>query len=360
MVDQCIYVKHIPNLPPLVLCLYVDDTIIASHEDAIPVWNRDKALISQCYKIKDIGVCRWVLGMSVEQSDDRSVITLSQHTYIHELLKQFMSVDCKPASTPHLADHLFDPTKQDGYSPLLLTADQHMRYRSIVGALLYAANTTRADIALVVNQLARYVDKPCAHHMVAAKHVLRYLKGTEHFKMRFIQQQSEPHAAQQHTDDTYTPQEIVIYTDASWGELSIDGRRSMTGVLVQLYGNCTHWTSKVQTCTALSSCESEYIAIAAGVQEAIWCRNWIAQLLNKHTVVTLYVDNQSAICTALNDHSHERTKHIDIRLHFIRDIVRMGLIQIRYVPTDYQLADCLTKPLERIKLNHFRQLIYCE
>jgi hypothetical protein len=357
-VDPCIYYKRIAGYPPIILCLYVDDTIVACHDNILSTWLNDKRQISDTYPIKDMGVCKWVLNMAVERSEDGTHISISQRRYVHNMLDKYMNVECKPASTPHLSDHIFDPSKQDGHTTELLSNEQHMLYRSIVGALLYAANTTRVDIALVVNQLARYVSKPCQHHMTAAKHVLRYLKGTMDSKLTFKQQQNTTTTATTTDDKPYMPGEIVIYTDASWGELSIDGRRSKTGVLVQVYGSTTHWISKVQTCTALSSCESEYIALAAGIQEAVWCQHWMSELLDKQIKVTVHVDNQAAISTALNDHSHERTKHIDIRLHFIRDVVRSGLVQLKYIPTDMQLADCLTKPLERVKLEHFRTLLF--
>ncbi len=159
-------------MPPIILALYVDDTMVAFHPSLESEWISDKERLSSIYPITDLGICEWILNMKVEYNHDGSQITLSQRAYIEKLLLQFGLTDCNPAHTPST---LLDLTHPDQLHGQPLSIEQHMQYRSMVGALLYAANTTRMDIAYVVGVLSRFVSAPMHQHLIAAKHVIRYL-----------------------------------------------------------------------------------------------------------------------------------------------------------------------------------------
>jgi len=150
--DPCVYIKLVPNYPPIILALYVDDTIIAIHPDLMDQWEQDRQAIAAAYSITDLGICRWILNMELMVTPDpvtgKCIYTLSQHPYIIKLLDKFNMTDCNPVQALTLFANLSDPKQDQGHA---LTMDQHSLYRQIVGAVLYLANTTRMDISYAVS-----------------------------------------------------------------------------------------------------------------------------------------------------------------------------------------------------------------
>ena len=182
--DPCIYIRVVSGFQlPIILILYVDDTLAIYHPDMESIWESDKKKISDKYKITDMGPANWILKMKLVRDQDGGRITLDQTAYIDHMLQEFGMIDCNIYATPSTLIDFTDPNHQRGEP---LNAEQHAIYRSMVGALLYAANVTRVDISYIVGLLARYVSYPTEQHMVAAKHVLRYLKGTKDLKLHFI------------------------------------------------------------------------------------------------------------------------------------------------------------------------------
>ena len=328
--DPCIYVKRMDGYPPILLSLYVDDTCAAYHPELEQVWLADKASISQQYPITDIGDCSWVLNMEVTQASDRRTITLSQRAYIERVLQQYNMLDCKPAPTPLQQLDLTDPALKPGEP---LSIEQHMLYRKIVGSTLYAANTTRIDIAHSVGMLARFVSAPTTTHLTAAKHLLRYLRGTMDYCLKFV-------------NNGQSNLQLTVYADSNWSGDKTD-RKSTTGYIVQLNSNTISWQSKKQPTVALSSTEAEYMGLSAAVCEARWASMLLQQMTQTVPTVELLCDNQSAIALVRSDNYSERTKHIDTRHHFIKQFVRDGSINLQWIPTEEQLADVLTKTLNR-------------
>jgi len=197
--------------------------------------------------------------------------------------------------------------------------------------LLYASNMTRLDITYAVNILARYTHTPYEAHLQAAMHVLRYLKGTPGLGLMFTKMKNP------------TEKDIITaYADASYANDTT--RKSISGIIVKLYGNVVVWYSKRQSTTALSTTESEYMAISSALQEVLWMKQIILEMLNISTTVPLLLsDNTSAINIAKSDGEHQRTKHIDVRHHFIKDCLKKQDVVLNYVPTALQDADILTK-----------------
>jgi hypothetical protein len=239
-------------------------------------------------------------------------------------------LECKPAPTPAQQLDLTDPALPPG-DPL--SPAQHELYRKIVGSTLYAANTTRIDIAHTVGMLARFVCAPTTTHLVAAKRLLRYLRGTMDYRLQFSNTgQSDLH--------------LTVYADSNWSGDKTD-RKSTTGYIVQLNSNTISWQSKKQPTVALSSTEAEYMGLSAAVCEARWTSMLLQQMTQTAPPVELLCDNQSAIALVRSDNYSERTKHIDTRHHFIKQFVRDGSIDLQWTPTEEQLADVLTKTLNR-------------
>jgi hypothetical protein len=232
----------------------------------------------------------------------------------------------------------------DGSDPIPLNAQQHEIYRSLVGALLYAANITRLDIAFIVGKLARYVSQPCKHHLRAASRVLNYLKHNPKLTATFGANTSGPEPS------------IEAYSDADWAGCRTT-RRSTTGGIIRFNGDVISWISKKQKTVALSSAESEYIALTETAKEVRWLQQWISEVLDTSIQGIIKCDNRAANLLTAADTIHERTKHFDLKIHFIREQVKAGNIAIEWVQSEMQHADILTKALEPAAFIRLRDII---
>ena len=223
-------------------------------------------------------------------------------------------------------------------------------YREIVGSLVYIMTATRPDLCYSVTNLSQHLAKPTLAHLNAAKHVLRYLKGTPSRNLVFRK--------------TEEGLNLTGFCDADWG--ASEDRRSINGYGFRLsnHGPLVSWKSRKQPTVALSTCETEYMSLAAAVQEA----KFLFQLLesmgagNKDVFspVTLYCDNQGALALAKNPVQHQRSKHIDIRYHFVRSEIQKQLLNLVYVPSKDNLADIFTKPLPGPRIKTFLSVILGE
>ena len=222
------------------------------------------------------------------------------------MLKRFGLSEAKTVSTP--ADVNMKFVKDDGVSS---EADQ-AKYHLLVGSLLYAAMATRPDISQAVGAVSKFSSQPSMAHMSAAKRILRYLKGTLNLALKFSK-----------SDDG----SLIGYSDPNWGG-DTDDHHSTTGNLFMLAGGAVSWMSKRQAVVALSTCEAEYIALSQAAQEAVWLRKLLFELQVSVHPTVIMEDNQGAIAIANNPVSHSRTKHIDIRYHYVCEAVQEGAINI--------------------------------
>jgi hypothetical protein len=205
--------------------------------------------------------------------------------------------------------------------------------------MLYAANITRIDISYIIGVLARYTHQPYNYHLAAAKHVLRYLRGSMNHKLTF----GINHKIIPNNDGKFN---ITQYTDSSWANEK-DNRKSTGGWITTINGYPINWQSKKQQTIALSSTEAEYYALTECVNETIFIQQWFKFygdiLNNSPTPIKVKCDNQGAIFMSDHSTNHNRTKHIDIKHFYIREIIKQNKIKIEYIPTKDQLADILTK-----------------
>ena len=216
----------------------------------------------------------------------------------------------------------------------------------MVGSLIYLTSCTRPDLCFIVSTLSQYLSKPTYAHLNLCKNVLRYLKGTLDYGLTF---------------KPIGQIKIVGYSDASWA--NAENRKSISGFAYSLSDDTTliSWKSKKQPTVALSTCESEYIAMTLAMQEGIF----ISQLLKDIGMcsggepVILYIDNKGAIDLAKNPVHHQRTKHVDIKYHFIRTKVQDGSFILKYVPSKSNIADLFTKPLPRTTITGFNIVSVC-
>ncbi|KAK9063378.1 hypothetical protein SSX86_017248 [Deinandra increscens subsp. villosa] len=238
---------------------------------------------------------------------------------------------CKPSATPVDTNSKLSAT--DG--PLF--SDDTL-YRSLAGALQYLT-FTRPDISYAVQQVCLFMHAPREAHYQFLKRILRYIQGTLDYGIRI---------------SLSTITSLTAYSDADWGGCP-DSRRSTSGYCVFMGDNLISWSSKRQSTVSRSSAEAEYRGVANAVAEVSWVRNLLLELhVPLRTVVVVYCDNVSAVYLSGNPVQHQRTKHVEIDIHFVREKVRVGDIRVLHVPSEFQYADIFTKGLPRPLFTSFR------
>lgn len=333
--DTCVYVRATATSHLIILSIFVDDIVSAYHDDDEQEWSVVKRLFMAKYNIKDIGELKWVLGMRVTRDRAKATLVLDQHQYLTKVVNKFNMQDSKPCGTPETPGSKLtqDQCPKDG-SPQQVEM-KAVPYEAVVGSLLYASLGTRPDIAHAVNEISKYMKNPGPAHWTAAKRILRYVNGTLGKGLVFSGGMCD---GTLHVD---------AYSDADWAG-DVDDRKSTSGYVVKLGNNVVSWATKKQKTVSLSSAEAEYMAIATASQEISWIKQLLSELLTTTGIrseATLSVDNQAALLISKNDLYHDRTKHIDIRYHFVRDHIKAGLLTVKWVSTHDQLADVFTKAL---------------
>ncbi|XP_071581750.1 uncharacterized protein [Temnothorax nylanderi] len=235
-------------------------------------------------------------------------------------------IDCKHSKTPLIVGSTL--LKEDGTGN-----GGNIPYKELTGALMYVPMGTRPDIAHAVSVLCQFNDCYNKSHWSAAKHVLRYLKGTIDYGLKYVRDNEG----------------LIGYVDADCGNCKID-RKSYTGMAFVLAGAAISWGSRKQRTVALSSTEAEYLGLTDAAKEAVYFVQFLKELgLGDFATVILYNDNIGAAHLAQNLIHHARSKHVDIRCHFIREALSRGTIQLEYLPTEEMAADMLTKALSSPK-----------
>lgn len=301
--------------------LYVDDGYILSRsKEAIDsLVNK----LSNEFKIT-LGNGDYYVGMEIKRDRTNKTITITQTSYIEKIIEKFRMSDSKPISTP------FDP------STILSKSDEECEvnfpYRQACGSLAYAATVARPDISYAVGEVSKYMEKPNQSHVNAVKRILRYLNHTKELGITY---------------GGSNEVSLIGYTDADYAR-DVDTRRSTTGYAFEICNGIVTWRSQRQKTVALSTTEAEFMAICDGAKEAIWLRQLLKDIgFEQKGPLLLRVDNLSAIRLVQNPELHHRTKHIDIRLFFVRELYEDNEIQVEYVQSKDQLADIFTKPLAK-------------
>ena len=335
--DPCLFYKRSGTGRLLLLFLFVDDFQVSYHRDDKAEWDELKGKLIQRFQTKDMGPSTWILGMHITRNRAQRTITLDQELYVTKALERYGLQECKPCSTPEATGHA------EAESPALGKADHHL-FQEIVGTEMYAAISCRPDISHAVHSLASAMQAPTEWHLVAAKRVLRYLSGTKEVGLVFGSRngseagESRGHQAQLQVD-------VCAFADADWANDKAD-RKSITGWVAKVSGDPVSWTSKKQRTVAQSTCEAELYAEAAAVQEVLWLRGLMKELgLHCSMGSVVHGDNQSTIALSKNGVRSERTKHVDVKYHFVTETVEAGTVQLKWIPTTEQQADIFTKAL---------------
>eukprot|EP00268_Persea_americana_P059265 TRINITY_DN7252_c0_g2_i3.p1 TRINITY_DN7252_c0_g2~~TRINITY_DN7252_c0_g2_i3.p1 ORF type:complete len:904 (-),score=94.40 TRINITY_DN7252_c0_g2_i3:300-3011(-) len=303
-----------------ILLVYVDDIIITGpHSDMI---RQIQASLQDKFHMKDLGPLNYFLGLEVHQS--KKGLFLHQHKYATDLVDLADLGDSSPVDTPLEVNVKL--RQQDGD----LLPDPTF-YRRLVGSLVYLT-ITRPDLSYAVNLVSQFMTAPRHHHLAAVKRIIRYIIGTSTRGLFF---------------PVGTPLTLTAYSDADWAGCP-DTRRSTTGWCVYLGDALISWKCKKQDKVSKSSTESEYRAMSSACSEILWLRGLLSELGFYQTTPTpLHADNTSAIRITENPVFHERTKHIEVDCHFIRDEYDRKVITLPHISTELQLADIFTKGLPR-------------
>ena len=320
--DPCIYIKEARE-GYCIIAVYVDDLIVGGENERNI--EHTKKTISDKFEVTDMGPLHYFLGVKVVQKVESGEIWIGQPNFTKELLKKFQMSESKQVDTP--CDPSIKLSKK--------TDDEEefdsVKYQSAVGSLLYLSTRSRPDIAFAVGNAARYCSNPSQAHWSAVKRILRYLRGTTNLGLLY-----KPDNA-----------DLVGYSDADWAGDSND-RKSTSGYVFLLSGSAISWRSKKQSSVALSTAEAEYIALSSATQEGMWLRQLFSSLLEDYQLsvpMTIYEDNQSTICMTKNNQSHGRSKHVDIKYHFVREQVERETVKIIYCKSEDMTADIFTKGL---------------
>ncbi|XP_063634664.1 uncharacterized protein LOC134805278 [Cydia splendana] len=236
------------------------------------------------------------------------------------------------------------PGSNDAKSTQETPQEKEYPYREAVGSLLYLSTRTRPDIAQAVNLVSRNVENPTKQDVVKVKRIFRYLVGTKEKGILFKRN---------------SPLEIInAYSDSDYAG-DPKTRRSTSGSVLMIANGPVSWASKRQPIVSLSSTEAEFIAAAECCKEALYLKSFLKEITDIDAKVNLHVDNQSSIQLVKSGSCNKRSKHINVRYHFIHEHFVQGLININYCPTEVQLADIMTKPLGKVKFAGHCKTLMC-
>lgn len=328
-VDPCVFIQETDG-DKIMLAIYIDDGLLAASNQKLI-----ETLINYLMEIFEIKVGEpdCYLGMEIEQQQDGSLF-VSQRNYAVKVLQRFNMEDCNPISTPADPGQFSDEKSEMVEFP----------YRQAVGSLMYLAVATRPDISYAVGYISRFMENPNQQHVKAVKRVIKYIKGTTDYGIIFKCNQKNF--------------VLSVFSDADYAGDQVT-RRSTTGYIFLLGSGAISWGSERQKSVALSTTESEYVAASQTIKELVWIRRLLfdlqADVMNN--VPMLFMDNQSAIKLVKNPEYHKRSKHIDVKYHFIREKYEEGVFNLEYVASEDQLGDIFTKALNKVKFEKFCQLI---
>jgi hypothetical protein len=352
--DPCLYFKMENGTLVGIVIVYVDDILIGGTDEQVTEVSKN---LRRQFNMTENDVGHF-LGIRVERNKDGTIL-LTQDAYVDKLLTTFDMQECATRNTP-AGEILKAGTPQ----PEGEEQEEIPEYRRLLGALQYLSITTRPDITFAVNQAARFCQRPTRDHLTAAKRILRYLKATKHFGLKYEPVRKKDGAAStiaghssfrfnergakcvQQTNEAMKQDALRGFADADWATDTSD-RKSQSGYVFMVYGGAVSWRSKKQPTIATSSCEAEIISLSMSMKEALWLRMLMTELklINPDEPTKVFEDNQGAKALVSDPKFSDRSKHIDIQFLRIREEIRNKKLVIPYCSTKDMLADMFTKPL---------------
>lgn len=328
MTDKCLYTIKREDQTAYIM-IHVDDLLIAASHSKLVKFIAEG--LKKEFDIKDLGDVKQYLGIDVVREDND--FYLSQQKYIDKVVAAAGQEDAKVSSIP--IDAGYYKVKCDDF------LDDNYEYRKLIGMLLYISSNTRPDIAASVSILSQKTSNPSSLDMNEVKRVIRYLKGTRDMQLKVSNKSNE----------------LILeaFSDANWAEDRSD-RKSNSGYIFMLGGGTVSWCCRKQSCVSQSSTEAEYYALGETCQELIWLRELCKDFnIVMEQPIKVNVDNQSCMKLVDRQKFSNRTKHVDVKYHFVQDLKESQVIELFYCPTDKNIADMLTKPLQAVKLRQHRE-----
>ena len=328
--DPSLFIQHREDGQVVNLLVYVDDLLVAS--TSLAAVEDVKRKLASCFELRDLGDVDFFLGWEVDYKREQGVVKISQQRYALDVVEKFGLQNATAAPTPMSNSAVLLPAGEESNA---LPCAQ--KYQEIVGSLMYLSSCSRPDIAYAVGKLARFMSAPTQEHYRAALRVVRYVAGTVSHGVVYGGQEKG----------------FEGYGDSDWAG-DVVSRRSTTGFVFLLNGGAVSWRSKLQSSVAKSSVEAEYMAASDAVAEALWMRTLLADFGLTDVKVQMWGDNEGALSMMRNQRVSNRTKHIDVRYHFVRERVESGEIVYGQVPSAANRADGLTKAVDEAKFVGFR------
>jgi len=348
--DNCMYIKHKDDNMCIVL-IYVDDIAIAG--SSIHVIDRIKNEFKNRYKMKDLGDIDHILGCAVDRNN-LGEYTINQKQYTKDVISKYFPDNLTPINNPTDVNVILS-TSMNAMSENDIDYMKDLPYREAIGSLLWLSMGTRPDITYAVSQVAKYNSEPGPLHWKAVKRIFQYLQNTIYYGIKFKRTSCSADITK-----TFSIDVPIGYVDADHAR-DTDSRRSVTGYIFFLADGPVSWSSKQQSSVALSSMEAEYMAASAACQEAVWLDRVLKELGNTNVdVIVLFEDNKSCIQFTKNNNVHKRSKHIDQRYHYIRELVADSKVKLEYIPTDMNIADLFTKPISSERFMNLRDKFMVE
>lgn len=335
--DRCLYIKKLPNNDVVYLAIYVDDIILSSAN--LDTISEIKRVIGEKYKCKDLGEIRSFLGLSVNYNRNEAILQIDQEKMIERVAEKFRVSNCNNVLTPMEEKLVLHPCKD----PKQLTK---YPYRELIGSLMYLMLGTRPDICFAVSFFSQFQDSATDIHFQQLLRVLKYVYSTRSLKLTY-------------TAKNLNSEILSVYSDADWANCMFS-RRSFSGCCAFVFGNLVSWSCRKQSLVALSSTESEIIALCECTTEAVWLQRLVADfnyVLNSENAV-IYGDNQNSLRLVTEGNwDSKRSKHIDTKFRFVCDVFNNNYFNYKYKGTEYQIADLFTKSLGKVRFLNFRSML---
>jgi hypothetical protein len=318
--DPSLYIRRGADGSIVYMLVHVDDILVAASD--FSVMQQVISQLGSVFTLRDLGDASYYLGMEIVRNRQARTVKLSQQRYVLDLVQRFGLDSTPPKDVPMTTSARLTRAGPDTQ----LTVHP---YSELVGALLYLSTSTRPDISFAVGVLTRFMANPLDAHYAAAKHVLKYVKGTASMGLVYGARGG-----------------LSGFCDSDYAS-DVDTRRSTSAYAFTLGGAAIAWSSKLQQTVATSTCEAEYMAAGAATREALWLRSLLHDLGVPVATVPVGCDNQGAIALVRNPITSPRSKHIDVTHHFVRERVVRQEVSFHYVDTRANVADVLTKALPR-------------
>ena len=329
--DPCVFRMVVDGKVQLIMAVHVDDIVIAGSDESCRDFHA--ALVTK-FPTNNLGELTWYTGCAFKRDWELGTLEITQKAFIESMLNRFgVNSSSDIPATPGVELGPREEGEPGGDWP----------YREAVGSLMWLSTMTRPDISNAVRAVARHSHNPTERHWKAVLKIMEYLHGTRFLGLTFVRGSGL---------------DLNAYSDADYADKAND-RRSVSGTVITLGGAAVSWASSTQRCVTLSTAEAEYVALGEGVKEALFTGAVLSFICPElsGSCVRVFEDNQGAIALAQNPLSSARSKHIDVRFHFVRELLRAKKIDIQFVASKDQHADILTKSLAATPFKSHRRFL---